>query len=497
MLKDNFYTLLGLFGFLIVVVGIGYWASKKVKSNDDFYLVGDQLPGWALGLSERCSDMSGWLLIGVPGIAWQSGLSSVWILVGAAGGAIFQWIVYSKPFMEGRKETGALTPVGLIAEKLPGDNPLIRLLPGLVTFVFYMGYIGSQFLAGGKVLNQTFGLGTTTGLIIIATIIIIYSFVGGFMSVVWTDALQALLMVFTLAVLPGMLMVKVWLNPSLSVMESLRAAGGGQASWMGGKTGTAALILIGANFSWFFANLGGYPHLVSRMMAINDESNRKQGMIVATSWSILTSIGAILLGLLARTLHGTPQALVADREMTLPFMVLEHTHPILGGVLLAGALAAMMSTADSQLVVAVSAIAQDIYNKVIKKSVDFPEKTRLKITRFATLIIGGIGLMFALTATDLVYTLVSFSATGLFSAFGPAMTLTLFWGKKVSKAGIIAAFIAGPLVTILWVTLGLESIVTVRLVAPPIGFVSAFLASFIWPRTESIEKERPVEASNM
>src|SRR6056297_1809577 len=171
----NFYTSIGLFIFLIAVVLIGYWSSKKVKTSDDFYLGGDQLPGWALGLSERCSDMSGWLLIGVPGIAWQSGLSSVWILVGAAGGAIFQWIVYSKPFMEGRKETGALTPVGLIAEKLPGDSPWIRLLPGLVTFIFYMGYIGSQFLAGGKVLNQTFGLGTTTGLIIIATIIIIYS----------------------------------------------------------------------------------------------------------------------------------------------------------------------------------------------------------------------------------------------------------------------------------------------------------------------------------
>lgn len=483
-MQGNFYTTIGLFIFLIAVIFIGYWSSKKVKTSDDFYLGGDQIPGWGLALSERCSDMSGWLLIGVPGIAWQSGLSSVWIIVGAAGGAIFQWLVYSRPFMEGRKETGALTPVGLLAERLPEDSKWVRLLPGIVTFIFYMGYIGSQFLAGGKVLYQTFGIDTTIGLLIVAIIIIVYSFVGGFMSVVWTDVLQSLLMVFTLTILPLILLGKVLADPSLSIMASLRAAGPGHASWLGGKSGAAAMVLLGANLSWFFANLGGYPHLDVRMMAINTERDRKQGLITATVWTILTSVGAILIGLLARTIHGAPAALVADREMTLPFMVLQHTPAVMGGILLAGALAAMMSTADSQLLVAASAAAEDLYTKVFKKSEKIDEKTLLNITRLATVIIGGLGLVIALTAKDLVYTLVSFSATGLFSAFGPAFTLTFFWGKKVSKQGIIAAFIAGPLTTILWVSLGLTSIVTVRVVAPPVGFIVAIAASLIWPRKE-------------
>lgn len=495
-MQGNFFTTIGLFIFLIAVIFIGYWSSKKVKTTSDFYLGGNKLPGWALALSERCSDMSGWLLIGVPGIAWQSGLSSVWIIVGAAGGAIFQWIVYSKPFMEGRKETGALTPVGLIAEKLPGDSYWVRLLPGIVTFLFYMGYIGSQFLAGGKVLYQTFGINTILGMVVVAVIIIIYSFVGGFMSVVWTDVLQSLLMVFTLTVLPIILLVKVLADPSLSIMASLQAVGPEQASWLGGKTGTAALVLLGSNLSWFFADLGGYPHLDARMMAINNNIDRKQGLITATIWSILTSVGAILLGLLARTLHGAPAALVADREMTLPFMVLEHTPAVLGGILLAGALAAMMSTADSQLLVAASAASEDIYTKVFKKSKEINEKALLKITRIATLIIGGLGLIFALTFKDFVYTLVSFSATGLFSAFGPAITLTFFWRNKVSKQGIIAAFIAGPLTTILWVSLGLTSIVTVRLIAPPVGFIAAIAASLIWPR-EKIIKENDVKLSSI
>lgn len=487
-MQGNFYTTIGLFIFLLAVILIGYWSSKKVKTSDDFYLGGDKIPGWGLALSERCSDMSGWLLIGVPGIAWQTGLSSIWIIVGAAGGAIFQWIVYSRPFMEGRKETGALTPVGLIAEKLPEDCKWVRLLPGIVTFVFYMGYIGSQFLAGGKVLNQTFGIDTTIGLLIVAIIIIIYSFVGGFMSVVWTDVLQSLLMVVTLTILPIILFAKVLADPSLSIMASLRSAGPEHASWLGGKSGAAAMVLLGANLSWFFANLGGYPHLDVRMMAINSEKDRKEGLITATIWSILTSVGAILIGLLARTLHGAPAALVADREMTLPFMVLQHTPAIIGGILLAGALAAMMSTADSQLLVAASAAAEDLYTKVFKKSETIDEKTLLKITRLATLIIGALGLGFAFTAKDFVYTLVSFSATGLFSAFGPSITLTFFWGKKVSKQGIIAAFIAGPLTTILWVSLGLTSIITVRLVAPPVGFIAAIAASLIWPRKDMLKE---------
>ncbi|WP_049972596.1 sodium/proline symporter [Haladaptatus cibarius] len=491
MVQAGTNTVMGLVGYLIVVILIGYWGSKKVESEEDFFLGGEKLPGWALALSERSSGMSGWLLLGMPGLAWATGLSSVWVLVGASGGAIIQWVIYSKPFMNGRKETGAITPIGLIAEKLPGDSPMIRLLPALVTFVFYMGYVGSQFLAGGKILQQIFGITPLTGLLIVAVMIIAYSLAGGFLAVVWTDALQALLMVFTLIVLPAILLVSVVSDPSLSVMGSLEAAGEGRASWFGGKTGAAALLLLGANLSWIFADLGGYPHLDVRLMAMPNNEERKTAVIIATFWGILTSIGAVLLGLLTRTLHGAPQAIQADREMVLPFMVLEHTPGLLGGIMLAGALAAMMSTADSQLVVASSAAAQDVYNKVVAKERTFSEKTRLRISRAATLIVGLVGLTIALSVEDLVYTLVSYSATGLFSAFGPAFTLLFFWRDNLSKAGVAAAFLVGPAVTILWTALGFTSIVTVRLVAPPIGFAAAILASLIWPREEVTETPSP------
>ncbi|HKL30844.1 MAG TPA: sodium/proline symporter [Natrialbaceae archaeon] len=482
MVETNIYTSIGLVGYLLVVAVIGYWGSKKVSSESDFFLGGDQLPGFALGLSERCSGMSGWLLIGVPGLAYAAGLSAVWVLVGATGGAIFQWIIYSRPFMEGRKETGAVTPIGLVAEKLPYDSPVIRLLPAIITFIFYMGYVGSQFLAGGKILESIFGVDAMTGLFIIAFLIIAYSLAGGFLAVVWTDALQAMLMLVTLVALPLVLLAQVMTDPSLSLMGSLEAAGGGRASWLGGKTGAAAMLLLGTNLSWFFADLGGYPHLVVRMMAVSEEDARRTSIIVAAVWGVLTSIGAVLIGLLARTIHGSPEVIAADREMVLPFMVLEHTPGLLGGILLAGALAAMMSTADSQLVVASSAAAQDVYNKVVTKGKDYSEQTRLRISRVGTLLVGFVGVAFATTATDLVYTLVSYSATGLFSSFGPVMTLLFFWGDNLSKEGLIAAFLAGPITTVLWVSMGMTDIVTVRLVAPPVGFAAAIIASLIWSR---------------
>lgn len=489
MVQAGAYTAVGLVGYLLVVVVIGYWGSKKVSSEEDFFLGGEQLPGWALALSERSSGMSGWLLLGIPGLAWSAGLSSVWVLVGTAGGAIVQWLIFARPFMEGRKETGAITPIGLLAEKMPTDSPIVRLLPALVTFLFYMGYVGSQFLAGGKILEQIFGIAPLTGLLIVAALIILYSLAGGFLAVVWTDAMQALLMIFTLIVLPGVLLAGVITDPNQSLMGGLAASGGGRASWFGGKSGAAALVLLGANLSWLFAYFGGYPHLNVRMMALRSDRDRRTAIVVASVWGVLTAIGAVLLGLLTRVLHGAPQTVVTDREMVLPFMVLEHTPGLLGGVLLAGALAAMMSTADSQLVVASSAAAQDVYNKVVTKNREFSEATRLRISRIATLLVGAVGLTIAISVENLVYTLVSYSATGLFSAFGPAFTLLFFWRDRFSKAGLVAAFVVGPVATVLWITLGLTSIVTVRLVAPPIGFAAAIAASLLWPR------EKPTEAT--
>jgi sodium/proline symporter len=242
--------------------------------------------------------------------------------------------------------------------------------------------------------------------------------------------------------------VKVLTDPSMSVMGSLQASGGRRANWFGGATGSTVLLLLGTNLSCFFACLGGYPHLDVRLMAVQNESDRKTAIVVSSVWGVLTAIGEVLLGLVARTFHGSPSTFEANREIVLPYMISQHTLGILSVILFASTLAAMMSTADSQLVVASSAVAHDFYDKILNKGKDFSKDVQLRISRIGTLVVGAVGLGIAYFSENLVYALVSYSATGLLSVFMLKFTLLFFCADNFSKHGLIAAFLAGPITTI-------------------------------------------------
>lgn len=480
-MTGNVQILIALVLYLLATIIIGFWVARFVKTEEDYYIGGKKLPPVAIALSERSTDMSAWLLVGMPGLAWELGLSSIWILVGTAGGAVFQWLFYSHKFIEETQKTGAITPNDYIAKKFPEASESIRVLGAISIFIFFISYIGSQFEGGGKILEQTFGLNAIFSTFLIAIIVILYSFAGGFITAVWTDAFQALLMVFTLIILPIIIFVKVLIDPSLSIIHSLGGGGGERLSLFGGKMGIDALILLGVNLSWFFGYMGGEPHIFVRMMALKDKKQIKSCVITALSWGVLTSAGALLLGLLAYVIYGDLDIFVNDREMVFPFMVKTYTTPFLAGVLLAGVLAAVMSTACSQLVMASSAVADDFYQKVLMKKKVFKEKTKLRISRTATLIIGLLSIILIFIAKEYVYTVVSWGWAGLASVYAPIITLLFFW-NKLSKAGVYAAFIFGLLITILWVGAGLdEKIITVRLISFPISFFAAILFSLIFP----------------
>ena len=480
-MTDEIHILIALVLYMLATVFIGFWVARYVKSEEDYYIGGKKLPPVAIALSERSTDMSAWLLIGMPGLAWELGLSSIWILIGTAGGAVFQWLVYSRKFIDETRKTGAITPNDYIAKKFPEAADSIRVLGAISIFIFFISYIGSQFEGGGKILEQTFGINALFSTFLIAFIVILYSFAGGFITAVWTDAFQALLMVFTLIILPIIILIKVLMDPSLSIMNSLAAGGGDRLSLFGGKFGVDALVLLGVNLSWFFGYMGGEPHIFVRMMALKDKKQIKSCVITALTWGVLTAGGALLLGLLAYVIFGDLDIFVNDREKVFPFMVKTFTTPIIAGVLLAGVIAAVMSTACSQLVMASSAIAEDLYQKVLMKNKTFKEKTKLKISRVATLIIGLLSIVLIFFAKEYVYTIVSWGWAGLASVYAPIITLLFFW-NRLSKAGVYAAFAFGLFTTILWVGLGLdEKIVTVRLVSFPISFLAAILFSLIFP----------------
>jgi sodium/proline symporter len=486
---DDLQIIIAVVLYLLTTIIIGFWVARHVKSEEDYYIGGRKLPPVAIALSERSTDMSAWLLVGMPGLAWELGLSSIWILVGTAGGAVFQWLVYSHKFIEETKKSDAITPNDYIAKKFPEAAESIRVLGAISILIFFISYVGSQFEGAGKILEQTFGINAIFSTILIAFIIIMYSFAGGFVTAVWTDAFQAILMVFTLVILPIVILIKVLIDPSLSIINALGAGSGERLSLFGGKFGIDALILLGVNLSWFFGYMGGEPHIFVRMMALNDTKQVKSCIYTALTWGVLTSAGALLLGLLAYVIYGDLNIFVNDREKVFPFMVKAFTTPLLAGILLAGVLAAVMSTACSQLVMASSAIAEDFYQKVLMKDKAYNEKTKLKISRLATLIIGILSIVLIFIAKEYVYTVVSWGWAGLASVYAPIITLIFFW-SRLSKAGVYAAFICGLSITILWVGLGFdEKIITVRLISFPVSFIAAVLFSLIYPKKDYISRQ--------
>jgi len=463
---------LPLVGYLAALIAIGFLSSRRISDRSDYFIGGKKLPGWALALSERSTDMSAWLIISVPALAYTIGLEALWIPVGCYIGSIIQWIFYSKKFREEQEKYGAITAVDYLAKKHRSNY--VRALGGLTCLIFYTIYTASQFAGAGKILRQTFGLPIVYGMIISAIIIIIYSVAGGFISVVWTDVIQALLMLITLCVIP-IVGIYALREEGLTLMGALNA--GGMLNPFGDAKGIGIALLLGTHLSWIFGYLGGEPHFFIRHMAVRNEKERKQAIAIALIWGLFTTIGSWALGAVAFALFG--QNAVVDPEDIMPFTVMALTPSIVAGILLSGAIAGMMSTVDSQLLVASSAMSEDIYCELIAKG-SVKENRALLVSRVTVVVIGMFALLFALLGSDVVYDLVSYGWSGLAGAFAPSITLSLFW-KKFSRAGVYASFITGIVTTVLWISSGLSVIVTERIVSFIIPFIAAVLVSLAFP----------------
>lgn len=460
--------------YLSVVLGIGLFVVRYTKTHKDYYIGGEKLPGWALALSERSTDMSAWLMLSVPALAYTLGVSALWVPFGCFIGSVIQWVFYSRRLREAREKYDAVTVVDYLAKKHSEGEKAIRIIGAVICFVFFIAYVSAQFAGGGKILARTFNVPVLPGMIITAIVVIGYCMAGGFLSVVWTDVMQAILMVVTLVVVPIIGLTKM----PMSLGQALHSVSPTITSWLGGKTGMAAGLLIGVHMSWIFGYLGGEPHFVIRQMAIRNEKERKQAIVIAIVWGLFTTFGAWLLGLVALSLFG-PSAVV-DPEEIMPYAIIHLTTPLIGGILLAGAIAGMMSTADSQLVVASSSVAEDLYSGVMKKGKTQKEIT-LKISRIVTLVAGILAFIFALTSERVVYTLVSYGWSGLAAAFAPAITLSLWW-KRFGKTGVLTALVVGPVVTIVWIVTGLDTLLTVRIASFVISILITVIVTLLFSK---------------
>jgi sodium/proline symporter len=469
--------------YLVVTIGIAWWYSRGAKTNEDFVIGGKKFGGAALALSERATGESAWLLLGLTGHAYAEGIGAVWVALGCVIGILFIWQVMAKRLRRETEKTGAMTVSGLIAKRFPGAEKSISILSALIIVFFFLFYIAAQFSGSGKVLQKTFGLDPMWGIIIGSVVVITYCMMGGFIAVVVTDIFQAILMIFTLVVFP---IIAIFLAEAhnIHIIQSIEDASPVYLSLTEGKTGLAAVLFILSGLSWAFGYTG-QPQLLTRMMAIRNEHDVKKAKWVATSWTILAYIGAILIGLFGIAfvqsgyLGQEEGKLAADAEKILPVMVMTLVNPIIAGFLLSGVISAMMSTAATELTVSSASLGEDIIGKLRKILMD--DRKKLWINKIMTFTVGVAAFVLAITLSETVYGLVSYAWSGIGSSFGPALLLILFW-KKVSRAGIFASLISGTSMTIIWnVFFEAETGISERLASFVFAFLMAVLFSLIIP----------------
>jgi sodium/proline symporter len=440
------FIVLGLYVAVLFVIGIV--ASRRVKSMSDFYVGGKRLGYWAVAFSARATGESGWLLIGLTGMGALSGLSAYWVVIGEVLGVAISWWFMAKRFKRKSDAYGSITVPDYLESHFKSTKKTIRILAATILSVFVVIYVSSQIDVTGKAFESMMGIDYYWGAIIGFVIVLSYIFIGGFVAAVWSDLFQGLLMFFGLILLP--IVAWFYIDGSTGVIDSLKNIdpvltniwGTSNDPWMNIAT-MLGFAMIGLGFL-------GSPQVYVRFMSIKDEKEIDKGKWVAIIFTLLTDAAAVTIGILGRILFTEsgqdPEAILGNgAENVLSMLTENYLHYILGAVYVAIVLSAIMSTIDSLLVIASSAITRDFYQKIFRP--DLKDSDLSKISRWVTLIMAilalGIAMIIAVVSPNhTVFWLVIFGWSGIAASFCPVIILSLFW-KGLSEKGAIAAMITG------------------------------------------------------
>jgi sodium/proline symporter len=464
-------TLIGFIVYLIVVLIVGFVTFKSNKTHKDFFIAGRKLNPWVVAFSERASGESAWLLLGLPGAALAAGFLEMWTALGCILGISFSWIFLAKELRLETEKFDSITLPNYFAEKFGGRDKILRVLSMLIILFFFTFYLAAQFNGAGKVLNVTFNIPHIWGMLIGVVVIVFYTMMGGFFAVAWTDLVQGIIMIGTLVILPLVGLVEI-ASSGQSISTAIADSGKEFISLFGGKTGWTAIAVAIGGLSWGLGYIG-QPHLLTRFMAIKDPQKIKISRRIAIIWAIPAFIGAMLVGLVGLSLYG--KGYFSDVEHVMPFLATKLLPTWLAGIFISGAIAAMMSTADSQLLVITSSVIEDFYHKTLGKTVT--DRSLLNLSRIITIIVGIVGFVIAITSKKLIFALVSYAWSGLGASFGPALILMIKW-KKTTKKGVLAGMITGTATTVIWSNIPiLDNFVTHRFAAFALAFLAVIIVS--------------------
>ncbi|MGO2509468.1 MAG: sodium/proline symporter PutP [Vibrio hibernica] len=442
---ENSWAISGTFiAYLILMLAIGYYAYKRTSNSTDYFLGGRTLGPWPAALSAGASDMSGWLLLGVPGYAYASGLEATWICGGLLVGTWLNWLVSAKRLRTYSITTDAITIPDFLSSRFLDKSKLIQTISAFFILLFFLFYTSSGLVAGGKLFETVFGLDYHIAVVIGAVCIISYTLFGGFLAVAWTDLVQGLLMSAALLIVPitamnggfSQLDMEVTsINPELlDIWTNVKGEP---------MTAIAIISLVAWGLGYF-----GQPHILARFKATRSNKDLTAARRIAVIWTALSMVGAILVGLTGLVyVAGNSSLVLADGEKIFMILVNAMFHPIMAGILLAAILAAIMSTADSQLLVSSSALAEDFYKQVFKQDATSDEV--VKVGRFAVVGLSVLALMFAMNPESSVLSLVSYAWAGFGAAFGPTIVLSLYW-SKMNRNGALVGIIVGGITIVVW-----------------------------------------------
>lgn len=437
-------TTLSFWIYTLAIMGIGVYSARYGRtSSADFFLANRGIGAWVAALSSSASAESGWVTLGLVGMAFQTGIGALWIIPGTVLAFLFNWLVLADRLRQSASNQEAITIPDVLAGKFSGRNAsLIRLLAMLIILTMLSAYVAAQFNAAGKMFDAMLGWPYQGGVIAGTLIVLIYTVSGGFRAVAWTDVIQALFMVGAVVILPVILLVELGGVEAMWHRLDLLDDTGTLTHPLAGKTGMA---LTGFLAVWLGIPLGycGQPHLLVRFMATRDAVAIRRGAFISTIWVFLLFSGAVLLGIFARAYYGV----LDDPETVLPRVAVELLPGVIGGMMIAAVLAAICSTADSQLLVSASSVSHDLYVRVLGRHPD--SRTILLFNRVAVLVVGIIAMVIALGEVRVIFDFVLYAWAGLGAAFGPALILILLW-KRTSAAGVLAGIVVGYVTAIVW-----------------------------------------------
>ena len=442
---ENISVIITFAVYLVFMLAIGSHFYKRNESLSD-YLLGDrQLNKWVAAMSAQASDMSGWLLLGLPGYAYLKGVESVWIAIGLAAGTYINWRFVAKRLRRYTEIAGnAITLPDYFSNRFHDPNRLLRTLSAIFILIFFLIYTASGFVAGAKLFESVFGLPYQSALLIGVVVIISYTALGGFMAVSWTDFFQGIIMFFAIIAVPFMA-----IHASGGFTETtanLRSIDGGYLELFKTADGLPMpLLTITSLLAWGLGYFG-QPHILARFMAIRSPDEADPARRIAMIWVIISLTCAVLVGLVGRAY--LPKALSgSETEKIFMILVDQLTHPIVGGIMLAAVLAAIMSTADSQLLVTSSALTEDLYRVIIRPNAS--QKELVWVSRGTVIVVAAIACVIAFKPDRSVLDLVSYAWAGFGATFGPLILMSLYW-KRMTRNGALAGLIGGGLTVLIW-----------------------------------------------